>query len=261
MEYREKPLELLRATYFPNRKLAGLFIRCLYDPEVMHSLSKLFIEHNTKLIFANIVSKNDEAELTVFLDVSEALKSVDEIAEDLMGVNNVREIRIIKPLLNGLLIDTVHFSILFMGRRAWIIGEALSKGLFRDFKREFGDAGRVFLYHLGIDVGRRLYEIYRGYVSSEEEMLELIKALSKASGWGIIVEIRRSVLGKYRIRMRNNIECVVCKPSKRSCGDFSRGILAGIFSKIIGKSVVVEETMCIAKGDPYCEFIVRPLKQ
>ncbi len=261
MKYGEKPLELLRATYFPNRRLAGLFIRCLNDPEVMHSLSRFLVEHNSKLIFVNIVSKNDEAELTAFLDVSESLKSIDEIAEDLMNANNVREVRIIKPILNGLLVDTIHFPILFMERRAWIISEALSKGLFRDFKMEFGDAGRVFLYHLGVDVGKSLYEIYRRFVSSEGEMFELIKALSKASGWGVIVEIRRSILGKYRIRMHNNIECEVCKPSKRPCGDFSRGVFAGLFSKITGKSIVVEEAKCTAMGNPYCEFIVKPLKQ
>ena len=42
------------------------------------------------------------------------------------------------------------------------------------------------------------------------------------------------------------------KPS----ANFFRGAIAVFASKMLGKSVAVIETKCIAKGDPCCEFEV-----
>ena len=33
-----------------------------------------------------------------------------------------------------------------------------------------------------------------------------------------------------------------------------RGVLAGFFKELLGKRVDVNETKCIALGDPYCQF-------
>ena len=250
-------LELLRAIYLPGKSIVGLHIFCVNTPETIYGLSKFLVKHNAKLLYANILAKNGNAELTVFLDITDATEPIDRIVDEISSLDFVRKVSIINPLFKGLIIDSVHFPILLMGKRAWIVSGAVLKGLFKDFKESFGDAGRVFLYHLGVGIGRDLYETYKEYVSSSLDMLELIKAFSKALGWGIIEEIRLLAYGKYRVRVRHNLECEVCKPSNRPCGDFSRGILTGFFGKILGRKVYVEEIKCIAKGDPYCEFIIK----
>jgi len=252
-----EPLELLRAIHLPERSIVGLHIFCVNTPKTIYGLSKFLVKHNVKLLYANILAKNGDAELTVFLDITNATEPIDRIVSEISGLDFVRKVSVINPLFKGLIIDLVHFPILLMGRRAWIVSEAVLKGLFKDFKESFGEAGRVFLYHLGVGIGRDLYETYKEYVLSSLGMMELIKAFSKALGWGIIEEIRPLVYGKYRVRVRHNLECEVCKPSNRSCGDFSRGVLTGFFEKILGRRVGVEETKCIAKGDPYCKFIVK----
>ena len=257
-KHKELSLELLRITFMPERKLLGLLIVATNKPKVIYELSSFLVKHNMKLLYANIVTKNDEAELTVFLDISETKNMLEEIAKEIAKTENVKKVHIIKPIFKGLIVDTIHFPILLLGERAWIIGKSVSKGLFKDIKANFREAGKVFLYHLGVKVGKGLYEGYRKYVSSEKDMLILIPALAKAVGWGIIEEIKPRLFGRYKIKMYNSMECEICKPSKEPSGHFSRGILAGLLSKITRKEMVVDEVKCIAKGDPYCEFIAKP---
>ena len=251
-------LELLRMVYLPDRKLIGLLITAVNRPEVLHDLTSFLVKHNMKPLYTNIASLNDNIEITIFLDVSKTKTPINKVVKDISGLNDVKDVRVIKPLFKGLVIDTAHFPILLLGRRAWIIGEAMSRGLFRDVKVEFGEAGRVFLYHLGVEAGKSIYRSYKDYTTSDEEFLLLTKALVKAIGWGIMEEFKLLPNGTYVVRIYDNIECAMCKPSKEPTGDFFRGIIAGLLLQLTGKMMLVEEVKCIAKGDPYCEFLAKP---
>ena len=61
------------------------------------------------------------------------------------------------------------------------------------------------------------------------------------------------------LKVYNLFESITVKGKKKkpNCR-FIRGYLNGIYSRYFNKEVEVIETMCIAKGDPYCRFIVRP---
>ncbi len=250
-------LELLRMIYLPGRKLIGLLITAVNRPEVLHDLTSFLVKHNMKPLYSNIASLNDNIEITVFLDISKTKTPINKVVNDISGLKDVKDARAIKPLFKGLVIDTAHFPILLLGRRAWIISEAMSRGLFRDVKAEFGGAGRVFLYYLGVEVGKSIYRSYKDYTASDEEFLLLIKALVKAIGWGIMKEFKPLPNGTYVVRIYDNIECAMCKPSKEPTGDFFRGIIAGLLLQLTGKMMFIEEVKCIAKGDPYCEFVAR----
>ena len=250
-------LELLRMVYLPGRKLIGLLITAINRPEVLHDLTSFLVKHNMKPLYTNIASLNGNIEITIFLDISKTKTPINRIAKDISSLKDVKDVRVIEPLFKGLVIDTAHFPILLLGRRAWIISEAMSRGLFRDVKAEFGGAGRVFLYYLGVEVGKSIYRSYKDYTTSDEEFLLLIKALVKAIGWGIMKEFKPLPNGTYVVRIYDNIECAMCKPSKEPTGDFFRGIIAGLLLQLTGKMMFIEEVKCIAKGDPYCEFVAR----
>ena len=251
-------LELLRMVYLPGRKLIGLLITAINRPEVLHNIASFLVKHNMKPLYTNIASLNDNIEITIFLDLSKTKTPINEVVKDISGLKDVKDVRVIKPLFKGLVIDTAHFPILLLSRRAWIISEAMSKGLFRDVKVEFGEAGKVFLYHLGIEAGKSIYRSYKDYTTSDEEFLLLTKALVKAIGWGIVEEFKPLPNGTYVVRIYDNIECAMCKPSKEPTGDFFRGIIAGLLLQLTGKMMFIEEVKCIAKGDPYCEFVAWP---
>ncbi|RLG92530.1 MAG: hypothetical protein DRO36_01100 [Candidatus Hecatellales archaeon] len=50
------------------------------------------------------------------------------------------------------------------------------------------------------------------------------------------------------------------KQNEPSC-HITRGALAGNLSMILGKDFVGKEVKCIAKGDNYCMFILKPKKR
>lgn len=97
----EGPLELLRIAFMPERKLPGLLVVAANKPKVIYELPSFLIRHNMKLLYANIVARNDEAELTVFLDISESENMPEEIAEEIAKTENVKNVHVIKPFSRG----------------------------------------------------------------------------------------------------------------------------------------------------------------
>ena len=47
--------------------------------------------------------------------------------------------------------------------------------------------------------------------------------------------------------------------SKEPSSHMFRGMLAGVIEEIANRQVISLEEKCIAKGDPYCQFVVKPL--
>ncbi|MGB9718225.1 MAG: V4R domain-containing protein [Thermoproteota archaeon] len=63
--------------------------------------------------------------------------------------------------------------------------------------------------------------------------------------------------GEAEVRIYQSFECETGKGSETPYGHFIRGVLAGFFSNIFEKDVKAVETKCIARGDPYCEHMVK----
>jgi len=252
-----KSLELSRAAYAPSKKIFGFLIKAIGSPEVHYKLASILVKYSIKPLYGVIISINEEQEILLYLDFSEVKASLNEIVKNLRNVKEVREVHLIKPILKGLLIDTIHFPITVFKERAWIARESVLRGLFRGLRLKWGDVGKMFLYHQGAEVGKHLYNDYRKYVTSAHEMLTMFAAFLKAVGWGIIEEIKQYE-DLYIIRGHNNLECYLNKPSNEPSGHFSRGVLAGLLSELTGREMVVDEVKCIAKGDPYCEFVAKP---
>lgn len=252
-------LDLSRIVFAPKKKLFGMVILAINKPEVNHMLADLLLKYNIKPLYTIIISKDDEIEITTFLDLSDAKTTSDKLVEEVLKIGDVKEVEVIKPLFKGLLIDTYHFPLTISGERACIFRKSILKGLFKDIKVELGEAGKVFLYYQGEEVGKSIYENYGKYAPLEEGMLTLFAELVKAVGWGIVEIVYSNLIeGIFTIRVYNSIECEFCETSNEPCGYFAKGVLAGLLSKITGKKIEVKETKCIAMGDPYCQFEAKP---
>ena len=60
------------------------------------------------------------------------------------------------------------------------------------------------------------------------------------------------------IRLYDNIECKVFEGKKdKPVNHLIRGGLEGAFDEVYGEKFKVTEAKCIAKGDKYCEFVIR----
>ena len=81
----------------------------------------------------------------------------------------------------------------------------------------------------------------------------------KSAGYGAIEIIKVEEEPPYvYIRIYDCIECWLGRKAEKPFSQFIRGTIAGFGSEVFKRRMFAKETMCIARGDPYCEFEVTP---
>lgn len=122
----------------------------------------------------------------------------------------------------------------------------------------FNDAAKVFMYHVGLVIGRVLKEILPAL--PDEEVIERALLLIGGSGLGKGILTRYSSHNHCVIKMRDSFECIGLK-SKRPASYFFRGVMSGLLGELWKAEVIASEVKCIARGDGYCEFLVIPSRK
>jgi len=145
-----------------------------------------------------------------------------------------------------------------------MLDEEMPRGIFVSFRRHLGSGGAAMLYHLGLEAGRsrgrHAMEMARRVgIRSLDRALELVAKALKALGYGII-EILEFQEEPPIIRMRiyQSIECELGRGVGQPFSQYVRGIIAGMISEILQREMTAKEVKCIAKGDSYCEFELKP---
>ena len=195
-----------------------------------------------------------------FLDFSNSTISPEKALELAKSKKLVREAHLIKPSRKGIIFDNHFFPLIIANERAVIFRKAVYESLFNGVRKKFGSAGEAMLYYEGFTIGYEIYDKYVKTANSEklEDLIEVAKALNMTLGWGIIDKISiNAKKGVAKLRIYQNFECEIGKPNRKPYSQFYRGAIAGLFTRFFGKDVKVQETKCIAKGDPYCEFAIK----
>lgn len=76
------------------------------------------------------------------------------------------------------------------------------------------------------------------------------------AGFGRIGGLELNASGG-RIVVYGSFECEIGEDKEQPYGATVKGIIAGVFSTVFGKTFHAEEVECVAKGDPRCLFEVR----
>ncbi|MHA1733406.1 MAG: V4R domain-containing protein [Promethearchaeota archaeon] len=102
----------------------------------------------------------------------------------------------------------------------------------------------------------------RGFGDARLSTIDDIKAhleLLGFFGWGL-VELAPGGGGKYNISVKNSpfVEGIPPDAESGVCL-LLKGVLSGMFEKVTGKRVRVEEVECVAKGDASCRFSIEML--
>jgi len=185
----------------------------------------------------------------------------ENIVEELRNNNNVLSIKSIEPVIEGIIVDTIHFPLTIGGRRAIVLRKPIFEALIKGFREKFGSVSEAFLYYIGYEIGKEaLKSHYQMSVNkNSEELVRLSEALFKAVGWGRLRILEYSSSDCFAIAIvEKSFECELAGKTNKPYSQFIRGALAGWFSEMTGKKCSAEETKCIAKGDPYCEFHIKP---
>jgi predicted hydrocarbon binding protein len=130
-------------------------------------------------------------------------------------------------------------------------------------KKEFGKKGLKLIYETGKVGFNDLLRRIEKFTSKKEELQSLWLSIFKICGIGNleIIEIDRE---KFRAILQTNKNPFAREylkeygKQKEGVDYLTAGIIAGFFSRFFEKEVECEEKSCIAKGNVYCSFVVKP---
>jgi predicted hydrocarbon binding protein len=261
-----KALDLSRMIIDPNKKIYFVSLTITGGQTPTPLLRMLSKKHSLKIIglIGESVTTKEEVEVSMFLETPEKMKRKElenlfkrEIENE--KIEGVKDIRIFDHL-EGFDADVYHFPITLGSLRVAIFPTTVLEGLVKKLRETFGTPMvQTVLWYQGKEVGKNTVEIYRKEFSVKKirELLEMLKVRALLLGWARL-EIRyfNEVKRRAVIRLYDNWECEMFKGSNESQSHFIRGVLAGFFDALFTEGFNAAEVSCIAKGDPYCEFVL-----
>jgi predicted hydrocarbon binding protein len=260
-----KPLDVGRVMIFDeNQKIYGLAIEAKVEKGNLRKLAEVAESLGVTIRYIQF-SMNEARKSTInaiaFLDFSKSKATPKEALEIILNSYDfVKSAKIIKPCGRSIVFDNHFFPLIAANERAVIFRKSVYEALFSGVRERFGSAGEAMLYYQGFSIGFKIYDTYREIAKSDdvEDLVEVAKAINMTLGWGIIDNVDINVKGKSaKLRVYQNFECELGAGKGKPYSQFYRGAIAGIFARLFGRDVKVEEVRCIANGDQYCEFKVK----
>ncbi len=262
------PYRLGRVVHVGGRRLVGVFVKARNVPGVLAGIAGTFssLGVNIRSVHFNPVLGQEELSTGfIVADLTGLDFGPETLAGSLRSVEGVVEVRVVEPGASGVVLDVYHFPVVGEAGERYVLTEDTGmRGTVEELRRMMGTtAAAGFLYYLGVARSRHIYRLLSGMgASTPLEHLNLL--LIYAQLWGRY----KGAVEEYRyqggrddlivVRLEDNWECMTAKrlglPGPASY--LERGVIAGLLGEATGRKVRVEETKCVAKGDPYCEFRV-----
>ena len=225
------------------------------EPELIIGIIRVFKDLHAKVRNMVIDYRSEEDVGTGFI-VTELQRSVsvDLVRKELESLKHVSEVKIVefrRPRTGSI-------------PRYIMLSDKTMEAIIA-LREKFGSGGQAFLYHQGMVVGEALAREYMSLGIEElREGIDFFLLQSAALG-GIKGEVlyytsqppsKKSVV--MIVRLHHNWECMISKKQgvRGPASHFERGVIAGLVQAYTNSKVTVEEYKCVAKEDPYCEFMV-----
>jgi predicted hydrocarbon binding protein/predicted amino acid-binding ACT domain protein len=245
-----------RVLYMPSRRLYGYWMLLENIPGVLARVSKVFAGNNVNIVRVLVTSVEGGADSLFYCDFTDTDVKPEELINEFKEITEVRDIRIIKPVIPGLLIDDIHPIIMISGKRYIIDREDSFRGFIRGARDEFGSAGEALQYRIGLEMGRELWKGLDYYTEDVNDKLKILQLVFMNSGYGRM-DIEADIDKKEaNVKIYDSIECSQGTGAKEPYSHYIRGMLAGVFEDIFKDKVEVREVKCIALGDEYCKFTI-----
>jgi len=216
-------------------------------PVLQVSTSRLESGRVHLILFVDFKGREDVAGMTL-----RTLKS-NEFVED---------VEMNEPLTNGVAMDGVSFPLLVGGERAIIMRNNLYASIIRGMWEKLGTGYGILLYHMGFEAGRNIYRSHREIARDREALIRWLQEMFRLMGYGLLEVVELDEGRKEAVmRVYNSFECELFRGAGEIRSNLVRGILAGWVAEHLGRRsldyVRAIELKCIAKGDPYCEYLIR----
>ena len=259
------PYEIGRFVYLPGRKVFPIYIKVapegLYRPGVLADILQVFTSKNVPIVHLDISRPNGSTpiDIIIFADLTGREYLIDDIIRDIRLVNLVDYVRCNSPKFNGLASCNNCYFLTLMKERVVVFRKTLYEIFAKRLREELGSGYTAWLYQLGIALGKSAYRSNKELIGEDfEKLLKLGSVMFEQVGFGRVKIVEADALkGRVVIRVSDSFECELYKgQTSEPSSFFIKGMLKGYFDELIKRDVKVIETKCIAKGDPYCEFII-----
>ena len=255
--------ELPVAIYSPGRRFVELSIEVELNPKAPERLTDLFRNYCFNPVMALAVGNFQvgKRHLEIFLDYTEATISLEELAEKIRETPGVFNVRYRRGLREDLVLRQLCYPPTILGERVAIFRYSMLKSWFNRLWEVYGSGAGAILYDVGVKIGKDSVKNLREHFKLGGEMLlNFLACLATSLGWGkfILGEFDKETC-KLKVRVEDSFECRIAKEAGESRGYLIRGYIFGVATEIFQtENLTIEESKCIAKGDPYCEYHVKP---
>lgn len=255
------PKEVVCTYHAPGRRVLELAIvaRIMPVPGVLATITRVLADYNVRILSLNFTSRGDMRYVTMFADFTKARAPVDVIVSRLRELGFVKDVVVSSEGVSDLLIDVLAFPpTTDMGKTRLVLFSAeLFSKLLCTLYTKFGTGGAALVFHEGRLVGEMLASRLGIKPRSSREVVARALKVLQAMGLGIPEVVRYDPSTPYAlIRVINGFEPLACRELGEPSCHYTRGMLAGFFSKAWGVSVRCRELKCVGAGDDFCEFEV-----
>ena len=237
----------LKKLYAPQRNIICIVIETKRGEETLIKLLSYCASRKVRLLSTSITLHPDSprAYITSILDVTSMNLDVASLVKEIRSLPYIHRAEVLETPMTRAKARLITFTLREFS--------SIIKGAYEKFE----EAGAVFLYFLGYEMGLHIAEdITEKY--SDYDALNHFFFWIRALGWGDCRITKYIDKKEVIIEAKNLFECMVFLGEKTaSSSHLFRGLLAGFTEAIWGRKTEVIEETCIACGDPVCRFIVR----
>ena len=149
----------------------------------------------------------------------------------------------------------------YLGSRFVLIRVEALQGMIEQVNKVLGTGGSLVWYIAGKGAGESMAKsLQKSFLKgneSLEDIFDKVKDLYARWGWGKLEKVFiNEKAGIMLLRIYDNAFAIGHYSRIPSCY-YVKGYIEGFIEALTGKPVASEETKCISKGDPYCEFQIR----
>ena len=251
------------AIYAPGREVTQLAIDGRNVPGTLAKVASKLAELGVNILSGFVMAEpgKETGHMVFFLDITDSSLPEEELAREIEKLDAVVKVDVTVEKIGDMAINGTTHETIFLDERTILLDVDDVGTMFGWFDRTFGTGAHAILFDMGEQAGRlAAQKLVETYKLEGRDAIEAFLALHRAAGWfGYeVVEYDEANL-EFVIRLYDNFECVPFKGKKdRPMSHLVRGGLAGVFSGIYGRDFEVKEVRCLAQGDPFCEFVIRP---
>ena len=270
LQYAQRPVfarEICLARIEPGRKLVELYVELPNMPTALAELFNVLARHNASVSSMSSYIMHNKLVNFIIVDLSYARSSIDEILDEVKYGMRISPTRVecYVPEIEGVITEKFGFPPIAGscgdGQELLVLRGSTFSSMLKTIKDLFGTGGDIIILQQaiqgGVDTAKNIEKMFSKTYVPPDFPFKLHLDVLTAFGFGIfeiadkdrqriVVRVEESVESRYLRRRYDTAKCV-----------FIKGYLKGAIEEHYGRRVFVEETRCIAKGDPYCEFVAK----